>query len=129
MEDFDHTVLEFIREDGFVAQYKKMSGTYNPATASLTSSASETIEVNAILLDLTLQSNGQSTRFGTLVINGDKQLLVQPPNKANPLAPALEINTATDRVVVNGVEYKIVTFKELNPTGTDPIYYDLYIRR
>jgi hypothetical protein len=88
-----------------------------------------TTQVEAILMDLTLSSNGLSTRFGTLVIHGDKQLLVRPPHKADPDSPMLTINTATDRVVVNGIEYKLVTFKEINPTGADPILYDLYIRR
>lgn len=129
MEDFDHTVLEFIREYGFIAQYvKRIDGGYNPATAAPTSTVVQ-IPVEAIMMDLTLSSNGLSTRFGTLVIAGDKQLLVRPPNKTNPIAPSLPIDTATDRVYVNGIEYKVVTFKEINPTGTDPILFDLYIRR
>jgi len=129
MDDFDNTVLEFIRDYGFTATYvSTVDGEYDPATGSSPRTVTPT-PVEAILMDLTLNSNGLSTRFGTLVVSGDKQLLVRPPNKTNPTTPVLAINTATDRVKVKGVEYKIVTFKEVNPTGSDPILYDLYIRR
>jgi hypothetical protein len=129
MEDFDHTVLEFIREYGFTAQYiKQADGEYDPATGTVSSVITQ-VPVEAILMDLTLNSNGLSTRFNTLVVAGDKQLIVRPPNKTDPAAPALSINTATDRVLVNGIEYKLVTFKEVNPTGADPVLFDLYIRR
>lgn len=129
MDDFDQAVLEFIKESGFIAYYvRQADGEYDPATGTVPVTTSQR-PVQAILMDLTLNSNGLSTRFGTLVVSGDKQLLVRPPHKTYPTDPKLAINTATDRVLVNGLEYKIVTFKEINPTGADPVLYDLYIRR
>lgn len=134
MRDFDSTVLEFMREYPLVVEYKKYTSVYNPSTGGVDAATVVTTEVNALLLDLTLNSNGLSTRFGTMVVAGDKQLFIQPPQKAssnfgNPTPEELTVDPATDRVVVNGQEYKIVTFKEINPTGTNPILYDLYIRR
>lgn len=122
LDDFHFIVSEFFEEYKFIAQYvKQLDSVYDPATGTMTSSKLE-VPVEAILLDLTLNSNGLSTRFGTLVIDGDKQLLVRPPEY-------LKIDTATDRVMVHGIQYKLVTFKEYNPTGDQPILYDLYIRR
>lgn len=130
MDDFDIAVLEIMREFPTVmADYVQYTGgTYNPATGTITQSETVT-SVQSILLDLTLSSNGLSTKFGTLVMAGDKNLLVRPPHKANPELPILQINTATDKVRVNGITYNVVTFKEVNPTGADPYLYDLYIRR
>lgn len=129
ISDFDDVVVEFMRDYPMLATYvQQTDGVYNPTTGSMSSTTVQT-EVDAILLDLTLSSNGLSTRHGTTVIAGDKQLVVRPPNKKDPLAPALVINTATDRVIVNGIPYKVVTFKEINPTGDNPILFDLYIRR
>lgn len=133
ISDFDDVVFQFVQDYPLLVTYvQQTDGVYNPATGSMSSTTTET-EVDAILLDLTLSSNGLSTRHGTAVIAGDKQLLVRPPNKKDPLAPALVINTATDRVQVPTSEgvitFKIVTFKEINPTGNDPILFDLYIRR
>jgi hypothetical protein len=81
------------------------------------------IDVEAILMDLTLQSNGLSTKYQTLVEAGDKEAFVRP-NKVTPftIAPA-------DRLLIGGVEYKVVTMKEVNPTTTDAILYSLYLRR
>jgi len=130
MTDFDTVVMEMMQEFPMEAIYIKQSeGSYNPATGTVSPSTTLETPVQALLFDLTLQSNGFSVKFGTLIEAGDKNLLVRPPNKTDPLAPALVVNPATDRVVVAGVTYKIVTFKEVNPTGTDPVLFDLYIRR
>lgn len=128
--DFDNAVKEFFADFGFTATYIKprADGVYDPSSGEYTSVVDE-IPVEAILLDLTLQSNGLSAKFGTLVEAGDKNLLVRPPNKTNSLQPALIINPVSDRVRVNGVEYKVVTMKEVNTTASDAIVYDLYIRR
>jgi hypothetical protein len=130
MDVFDECVLGIFREFPIlIAQYKTYTdGPYNPDTGSVSQTVTST-DVEAIMMDLTLQSNGLSTKFGTLVIAGDKELFVRPRHKTNPTKPIMAINPATDRVVVNGITYKIVTFKEINPTGADPILYDLYLRR
>lgn len=129
IDDFDRVVMEFMRDFPVTATYvSQTDGAYNPTTGTVSSTTTET-EVEAILLDLTLSSNGLSTRHGTAVIAGDKQLIVRPPNKTDPDADPLVINTATDRVIVAGHAYKVVTFKEINPTGNDPIAFDLYLRR
>lgn len=129
MSDFDLTVLEFIRESGCSATLiKEATGAYNPATGTVASDTDE-IAVEAILMDLTLQSNGLSTKYGTLVEAGDKELYMRPPHKTNPLLGEIEIKPASDRIRVGAVTYKIVTFKELNPSASDPALYTLYLRR
>jgi hypothetical protein len=130
IEEFDNTVLAMMREFPSVsATYKQyVDSVYNPSTGTM-SQVEVATSVQAILLDLTLRSNGLGTRFGTEIMAGDKQLLVRPPHKDGTVPQPLTINTATDRVNVGGHDYKIVTLKEINPTGTDPILYDLYIRR
>jgi len=124
MDEFDEAVLGIMEDfpTVMVDYVQYTDGAYNPATGSV--SHTETItKAESILLDLTLSSNGYSTRFGTLVQAGDKQLLVRPPSKF------FKVNPATDKVRVSGVEYKVVTFKEVNPTGASPYLFDLYIRR
>lgn len=126
--DFDEALSEFFDEFGFEATYLKYENSYSSTTLKNTQTVTE-IPVEAILLDLTLQSNGLSTKFGTLVMAGDKELYIRPPNKTDPSAAALTIDPANDRVKVNGVTYKIVTMKEINTTATEPLVFDLYIRR
>lgn len=126
--DFDEALSEFFEEFGFEATYLKYENSYNPNTLKNAQTLTE-IPVEAILMDLTLQSNGLSTKFGTLVVAGDKELFVRPPNKTDSSADPLVIDPSTDRIRVNGIVYKIVTMKEINTTSTEPLVYDLYIRR
>jgi hypothetical protein len=128
-EDFDHTVLHFMNEWGSDFQYiRSVDGEYNPATGS-TSSTEKKFLVRGIMMDMTLQSNGLGTRYGTQILAGDKQFFMQPPNKATDGAPALVVNPTTDRIKLGNVLYSIVTFKEVNPTGADPIVFELVLRR
>lgn len=129
MNDFDVTVLEFIRESGGPASLlKQATGDYNPATGTVATLGDE-IPVEGILMDLTLQSNGLSTKYGTLVEAGDKEFWMRPPHKTDPLLDVVQIIPASDRLRIGSIVYKIVTLKELNPTGDDPILISLYLRR
>lgn len=129
MSDFDFAVLEFIRESGTPATLlKQATGAYNPKTATVTTDTDE-IAVEAILMDLTLQSNGMSVKYGTAIEAGDKELYMRPPHKTNPMLSPVEISPGSDRIRVGTVIYKIVTMKEVNPTGSNPLLYTLYLRR
>lgn len=128
MTDFDQTVIEFMADMGSTVTINQViEGAYDPATG-LVGTSTIAITTKAILMDLTLQSNGLSTKYGTLVEAGDKELYMQPPHKLNG-GPVIQISPASDKVTVAGIAYKIVTLKEINPTGADPILYTLYLRR
>lgn len=127
-DDFSCSVLEFMREYASQAQYISISeGSYDPSNGSA-AEVRTSIPVDAILLDLTLQSNGLSAKYGTLVQAGDKQAYIRPP-QTDAVPVSLVVNPVSDRIVIAGIEYKIVTFKELNPTGSAPVLFDLYLRR
>lgn len=129
MEDFDRTVFEFMQEFGFTATYLQAgTATYNPTTGENTVAVTE-IPVEAIQLDLPLTRNGASTATGTLIQDGDKQLFIRPPNKTDENASALVVNPAADRVRIGSTEWRIVTFKETNPSANNQILIELYIRR
>jgi hypothetical protein len=125
--DFDNALAEFFTEFGFEATFMKVSGeTYSGGENIITYTE---IPVEAILMDLTLQSNGLSAKFGTLVEAGDKELYIRPSEKTDPLSAPLTVTPVKDKVKVNGVEYRIASMKEVNTTATEPLLYDLYIKR
>ncbi len=127
MHDLERTVLEFMAESGFIAYISRPSGEYDPAESRFVETTKVT-PVKAILLDLTLQSNGLGNKLGTEIMAGDKQLYVQPPQGSTGPMP-LQLDPTKDTVKIGATVYKIVTVKEINTTGTYPILYDLYIRR
>lgn len=122
-DDFHSTVLEFMRESAAIGKLvKDAEGEYDPATGTVMGARVE-IDVQAILMDLTLQSNGLSAKYNTLIEAGDKEAYVRP-NREVPFTI-----DPSDRLRIGSVEYKIVTMKEINPNGAEPILYTLYLRR
>lgn len=122
-DDLDLAVLEFMQEDGFIATYiKRDIGEYDPAQGAPSATVTE-IPVEAIMMDLTLQSNGASVKFGTQIEAGDKELYIRPIEELPTISPS------SDTVKIGTTEYRIVTFKEVNPSASNPILFNLYIRR
>lgn len=84
-----------------------------------------------ILFDLTLQSNGDTFRPNSLINAGDKQLFIQPPeddgfyntNETDVVLPN------RDKIKIGNKMYKIITFKQLNPSATDSVLFECYIRQ
>jgi len=130
LSDFDGAVSEFMQEFGFTATYLQPDGTsaYDPSTGTNTVNYLS-IPVKAIQMDLNLRSNGLTVAPNTLIQSGDKQLYIRPPNKSDTEAVALVVNPAADKVEINGVLWRILTFKEITPDATDQILIELYIRR
>jgi len=125
--DFDQAALELVTEFGGSGTYtKKTSGTYDPATSTVSvSSASQTVKI--ALLEYTKPNNGLGMKFGTDIVQADKEAYVIPPQKTG--GSAITIDPVNDSITVGGVSYSIVTFKEVNPSGVDPILYMFYLRR
>lgn len=127
MDEFDRTVLHFMDEFGTTALYiRQVDGEYNPTTGTVQSTEVK-FPVRGILMEYTLQSNGLKNRYGTDILAGDKQFFMQPPGK-NKL-PSYPIDPTKDKLQVGPVLYNIVTSKEVNPTGVEPILYELLLRR
>lgn len=122
MTDLEAAAYELVTEFGAPAVYSSSaSREYVPGgDVSVTKVDSP---VTAVLLDLTLQSNGLSLKYGTEILTGDKEAYMLPP--ANPI----KINPGSDKLTFAGIQYTVVTFKEINPSGTKPYVYMLYLRR
>lgn len=128
--DFDGAVAEFMQEFGFTATYLQPDGTstYDPATGTNSVNYLR-IPVKAVQMDLNLRSNGTTVANNTLIQSGDKQLYIQPPNKTDAILLPLEVNPSSDKVEINGVVWRILTFKEITPSASDQILIELYIRK
>ena len=128
LSDFDETVLFFMEEMGGSATLIfQGSGTYDVATSSYLTTETE-MTVRAIMMDLTLQSNGLQTMNGTLIEAGDKRLYLQPANKSDPNMVMPIIHPNKDKIRMGGVVYKIITVKDYNPTTSNSVLLELYVR-
>ena len=83
-----------------------------------------------ILLDEYPQAGaGDKSQMGTLILEGDKRCLLQPLDKSSAWELPYEIQANKDTLRINGVEWKIIRMKEINPSGINSIIFELHIRK
>ena len=128
-EDFDRMVAEMMAEFGFTATYVRQVSAIPDDTAGTVTVVTEDISVSAIKMELIRPMEGSGTRSNSLIQDGDQILYVRPTEKVDSFADVLVVNPASDVIKINGVTWGIVTVKEVNPTASNVILYELYIRK
>lgn len=127
MHILEQAARELISEFGGTGVYtSNVEGPYDPSTASGTI-VSLSQSTPMVLVDLTLQSNGLSVKYGTQVQAGDKEAYVIPPHKSG--GQVVGISPNSDTVTFGGITYTVITHKEANPSGGDAWVWYLYLRR
>lgn len=88
------------------------------------------IEVEAIKMELVRPPEGsQGSKLGTLIQAGDQMLYVRPTEKSDIFADAMTVNPTSDRIKINGILWKIISCKSYDPSASDCVLYELYIRK
>jgi hypothetical protein len=124
--DFNAMIVDFFNDDpqtGIYHQYQQ--GTYNTATSEYSVTQVDTV-VNVITLDLTRNSNGLSSKYGTSILDGDKDVYMKPFYVSDV---AVSINTTSDKITISGVLYKVCVSKVLDPTGASPMLFNFLVKR
>lgn len=127
--DFDQSIAEWMADDPLTVTYvSSATGTMNYETGEYAPTLVST-PCQALLLDLTRNNAGLSTKFGVLISQGDKEVYVRPPEKADSLVAPLVITPGADKIVVGSVTYTVAAMTETNPTGASPILYNFMLKR
>lgn len=126
--DFDQMLLLFMADDPMTATYLQYIEDYDYTTSENVLVEVAT-PVSCILLDFERTNNGLSSKFGQLVIEGDKELYMLPTQKRDPIAAPIIPNTTSDKIIVAGITYKIHVMKEANPDAVAPLLYNFMLRR
>lgn len=125
----NQAILDFMNDDPLIVQYQQFkSGSYDPTTSVNTSTIVST-NCKALILDLTRNVNGLSTKYGQMILEGDKDCYIYPPALLNSLQPQFVIDTAVDKVLIGTILYRVVNMKELNPSGSSALLYNIMLRR
>lgn len=126
ISQFDNTVTRLLSRYGGTGVLKVFSeGTYLDGEVTLTPI---TYDVNIAIFDYPQSMAGDKSNFGTLVLEGDKQCYMQPVNKADNNYGSPTIKANRDLITIGSVEWKILTLKEINPSGANTIVYELHLR-
>ena len=127
--DFDSIVADFFTDFGFTTIYTKYSAGIPDDEEGTITEVKQEIEIHAIKMELPRPSNGAAADSGTQILEGDQILYVRPTEKVDEFASILIVNPTSDKVLIQGSQWKVVTVKEHNPSSTDNILYELYIRK
>lgn len=112
MTTFDYsrsvaTATRMLQRYGSAATIKReTAGAYNPATGAATVTVAE-LATTAVVFDYP-----QKYIDGTLILQGDKQAYIAPG----------EVLKQGDKLAWLATDYRIVSFKEINPAGTVVLY-------
>lgn len=101
------------------------AGTRDPDTGVITPDQPSVQTVLGVALEYsTFLRQGSRNEPGSLILSGDKQLLLAP--KTTTGAPLVR-PAANDQAVVDGVTFTITAVAPLSPAGT-PVLFDCNIR-
>ena len=109
--EFDYVVAELMREAGGTGTLRVFStSSYVDGEVVLTPTD---YSVNIAINDFPQANSGEKSKFGTLIQADDKQLMMQPINKADTDSTQPNIQANRDLVIINGTEWKILALKEI----------------
>lgn len=124
---FDSVVSNMIGSFGGTAILKiKSDGTYSDGEYS---SSIVNYNVNIAVTDYPQNGAGEKSNFNTLILEGDKQCFVQPPNKYDSTVINPTIRANQDTIKIGNTEWKILNVKEINPSSVNVIVYELHLRK
>lgn len=129
LEDFDGVVADMMADFGGVATYISQSNySFDPLTG-VNSVSTVSIQVQAIIMELSEHSGGISFKYKTLIQEGDKLMYLRPPEKVDSSAVPLHIDPTTDKIIMNNITYKIVAARETDPSAANIVLHEVYVRR
>lgn len=128
MDDFHRMLAEFFNdpETAFDATFiRQFPGVPNDDEGTVSSEFLE-IPVRAIKMDVFGNMAGSRTKLGTLIQEADQVLYVQP---SELLSNYLPIDPNSDSVDIKEVLWEVLAVKEYDPSGSECVLYEMYIKR
>lgn len=133
LDKFDRVVKKEMDRYGFdltIVRNLSTNKNYDVSKGELVSNL-ESTPARGIFFDMNLWSNGDKTETNTLIKAGDKQLYIMPKTKdlQNFSFSIQDLKIEQDYVIVNSVRWKIVSYKEINPSTQNSYLWMLYVRK
>lgn len=121
------SAADMLAEDGQTVTLTYVgTSSYDPATGQATNTAPDPEQVSGGLFPLSIAIRYGFKQAGSLIVEGDQQLLLSAVNTAGVQITAPQVNgSITD---ANANTWTIIAVDPLNPAGT-PVLYDCVVRR
>jgi hypothetical protein len=94
-------------------------------------STKTTYTVEQGMFDYPQSNSGEKSKFGTLVLAGDKYCMMRPVNQTDPDATPPVIKANRDTITIDNVEWKIFALKTVNPSGVNgnDFLFEFHLRK
>jgi hypothetical protein len=88
-------------------------------------------QVEQGMFDFPQANAGDKSRFGTLILSGDKYCIMRPVNQTDPEATPPVIKANRDTITIDNVEWKIFALKTVNPSGINgnDFLFEFHLRK
>lgn len=129
MQLFHKTVANMITPFGGIGILRVFGEpVYNDGEAV---SAPTDYQVDLALLEFSQANAGDKSKFGTLILSGDKYCLMRPVNQTDPDATPPVIKANRDTITIDNVEWKIFALKTVNPSGINgnDFLFEFHLRK
>lgn len=125
---FHKIVSNAFKRNGGVGQYVNVTeGSYDPSTGTMTN-VTTSRDISVCVFDYPYLNSGVTNLKNSLIKETDRQCLIIPFHKDGRTPTTISVNPNLDKIVINNIQYSIIAFKEINPSGTDAAMYECYIR-
>jgi len=90
-----------------------------------------TYQVEQGMFDFPQSNAGLSSKFNTMIGDGDKYCMMRPVNQTDPDATPPVIKANRDTITIDGVEWKIFALKTVNPSGVNgnDFLFEFHLRK
>ncbi len=94
-------------------------------------STKTTYTVEQGMFEFPQSNSGDKSKFGTLILAGDKYCLMRPVNQTDPDATPPVIKANRDTITIDNVEWKIFALKTVNPSGVNgnDFLFEFHLRK
>lgn len=128
MSQFDSAVSNLLNRHGGLGTLKIITdGVYSDG--EILGSTTVNYNVQIAIFDYPQASAGDKANFGTLILEGDKMCYMKPVSKDDCDTDEPVIKANRDLLQIGSTVWKILTVKEINPSGANPICYELHLRK
>ena len=105
---------------GYSTLVSNTYSSYDDST-SIAAKVTKKYQVKTLAFDYLTKHSGSTADANSLIRAGDKQIFLLPSVAPAPVA-------VVDSLIHNGRVYNIVFVKDLNPSGSKSILYELFVR-
>ncbi len=119
-------IMQQYGQDGFICSTQE--GVYDEETSTVIKTELK-IPCRLVVMDYMLKRDGNTVQYESLISQANKKIYVLPVIK-DQRPEEITLKPEKDYIEdCNGLVYRVLSFKTVNPTGANPYVYIMYCKK